>query len=141
MVKMAGGTAIYVPLKPREGSGPALSSAEWVLSPEELASKFSTRTKTIVINTPNNPLGKVYQREELQVIADLCIKHDVICISDEVYEWLTYDGTKHVKIAIFQGMWERTVTSGSASKTFSATGWKTLVLKMKPMTTELLNGS
>lgn len=94
---------------------------------------------------------QVYQREELQMIADLCIKHDVICISDEVYEWLTYDGTKHVKIgksrtvqvmrlitvlwtfkvtylffltASLPGMWERTVTIGSAGKTFSATGWK-----------------
>ncbi|KAA0717148.1 Kynurenine--oxoglutarate transaminase 1 [Triplophysa tibetana] len=148
MVKMAGGTAVYVPLKPREGSGPAKSSAEWVLSPEELKSKFTPRTKAIVINTPNNPLGKVYLREELQMIADLCIKHDVVCISDEVYEWLTYDGTKHVKIgkmirwlyacqqivwlnvtqrflaASLPGMWERTVTIGSAGKTFSATGWK-----------------
>uniref|UniRef100_A0A9J8B0G7 Kynurenine aminotransferase 1 n=2 Tax=Cyprinus carpio TaxID=7962 RepID=A0A9J8B0G7_CYPCA len=124
MVMMAGGTAIYVPLKPREGCGPVLSSADWVLSPEELASKFSPRTKAIVINTPNNPLGKVYQQEELHMIADLCIKHDVICISDEVYEWLTYDGTKHVKIASLPGMWERTVTIGSAGKTFSATGWK-----------------
>ncbi|KTG46831.1 hypothetical protein cypCar_00001303 [Cyprinus carpio] len=67
---------------------------------------------------------KVYQQEELHMIADLCIKHDVICISDEVYEWLTYDGTKHVKIASLPGMWERTVTIGSAGKTFSATGWK-----------------
>uniref|UniRef100_A0A672RUP5 Kynurenine--oxoglutarate transaminase 1-like n=1 Tax=Sinocyclocheilus grahami TaxID=75366 RepID=A0A672RUP5_SINGR len=123
MVMMAGGTAVYVPLKP-VCCGPVLSSADWVLSPEELASKFSPRTKAIVINTPNNPLGKVYQREELQMIADLCIKHDVICISDEVYEWLTYDGTKHVKIASLPGMWERTVTIGSAGKTFSATGWK-----------------
>uniref|UniRef100_A0A8C1IYR8 Kynurenine aminotransferase 1 n=1 Tax=Cyprinus carpio TaxID=7962 RepID=A0A8C1IYR8_CYPCA len=123
MVMMAGGTAIYVPLKP-VCCGPVLSSADWVLSPEELASKFSPRTKAIVINTPNNPLGKVYKRKELQMIADLCIKHDVICISDEVYEWLTYDGTKHVKIASLPGMWERTVTIGSAGKTFSATGWK-----------------
>uniref|UniRef100_A0A673JDF8 Kynurenine--oxoglutarate transaminase 1-like n=1 Tax=Sinocyclocheilus rhinocerous TaxID=307959 RepID=A0A673JDF8_9TELE len=123
MVMMAGGTAIYVPLKP-VCCGPVLSSADWVLSPEELASKFSPRTKAIVINTPNNPLGKVYQQEELQMIADLCIKHDVICISDEVYEWLTYDGTKHVKIASLPGMWEHTVTIGSAGKTFSATGWK-----------------
>uniref|UniRef100_A0A9J7XEY2 Kynurenine aminotransferase 1 n=1 Tax=Cyprinus carpio carpio TaxID=630221 RepID=A0A9J7XEY2_CYPCA len=123
MVMMAGGTAIYVPLKP-VCCGPVLSSADWVLSPEELASKFSPRTKAIVINTPNNPLGKVYKRKELQMIAELCIKHDVICISDEVYEWLTYDGTKHVKIASLPGMWERTVTIGSAGKTFSATGWK-----------------
>uniref|UniRef100_A0A4W5LGZ1 Kynurenine aminotransferase 1 n=1 Tax=Hucho hucho TaxID=62062 RepID=A0A4W5LGZ1_9TELE len=61
---------------------------------------------------------------ELQVIADLCIKHDVVCISDEVYEWLTYDGAKHVKIASLPGMWERTVTIGSGGKSFSATGWK-----------------
>uniref|UniRef100_A0A8C2D642 Kynurenine aminotransferase 1 n=1 Tax=Cyprinus carpio TaxID=7962 RepID=A0A8C2D642_CYPCA len=110
--------------KQLKGCGPVLSSADWVLSPEELASKFSPRTKAIVINTPNNPLGKVYKQKELQMIADLCIKHDVICISDEVYEWLTYDGTKHVKIASLPGMWERTVTIGSAGKTFSATGWK-----------------
>ncbi|KAI1904742.1 hypothetical protein AGOR_G00008830 [Albula goreensis] len=121
MVKMAGGKAIYVPLRPK---GKTLSSADWVLSPEELASKFTDRTKAIVLNTPNNPLGKVYKQEELQMIADLCVKHDVVCISDEVYEWLTYDGAKHIKIASLPGMWERTVTIGSAGKTFSATGWK-----------------
>ncbi|XP_062410515.1 kynurenine--oxoglutarate transaminase 1 isoform X1 [Sardina pilchardus] len=124
MVKMAGGKTVYVPLRPRADSGQALSSADWVLSPEELASKFNPRTKAIMINTPNNPLGKVYKREELQVIADLCVKHDVVCISDEVYEWLTYDGNKHVKIASLPGMWERTITIGSGGKTFSATGWK-----------------
>uniref|UniRef100_A0A8C7NHA0 Kynurenine aminotransferase 1 n=1 Tax=Oncorhynchus mykiss TaxID=8022 RepID=A0A8C7NHA0_ONCMY len=70
------------------------------------------------------PLRPVSSREELQVIADLCIKHDVVCISDEVYEWLTYDGAKHVKIASLPGMWERTVTIGSGGKSFSATGWK-----------------
>ncbi|CAL8318228.1 unnamed protein product [Lota lota] len=122
MVKMAGGTHVYVPLRPRGDSN--LSSGDWVLSAEELASKFTAKTKAIVINTPNNPIGKVYKTEELQVIADLCIKHDVVCISDEVYEWLTYDGTKHVKIASLPGMWERTVTIGSAGKTFSATGLK-----------------
>ncbi|XP_076868014.1 kynurenine--oxoglutarate transaminase 1 isoform X2 [Brachyhypopomus gauderio] len=124
MVMMAGGTPVYIPLKPKKVTGPALSSADWVLCPEELASKFNSRTKAIVINTPNNPLGKVFQRKELQMIADLCIKHDVLCISDEVYEWLTYDGEHHVKIASLPGMWERTVTIGSAGKSFSATGWK-----------------
>ena len=106
-------------------AGKALSSADWVFSPQELASKFTERTKAIVLNTPNNPLGKVlippcpcpssvtafsagfillllltqvYKLEELKVIADLCVKHDVVCISDEVYEWLTYDGATHVKI-------------------------------------------
>ncbi|CAN9504432.1 unnamed protein product [Ophioblennius macclurei] len=123
MVVMSGGKAVYVPLRPREGSN-VLSSGDWVLSAEELASKVTPRTKAIVINTPNNPLGKVYKTEELQMIADLCIKHDLLCISDEVYEWLTYDGAKHVKIASLPGMWERTITVGSGGKTFSATGWK-----------------
>ncbi|KAM9440961.1 kynurenine--oxoglutarate transaminase 1 isoform 1-T2 [Clarias gariepinus] len=124
MTLMAGGKPVYVPLKPQKGNGPALSSADWVLCPEELASKFTSRTKAIIINNPNNPLGKVYRREELQIIADLCIKHDVICFSDEVYEWLTYDGAKHIKIASLPGMWERTITVSSAGKTFSATGIK-----------------
>ncbi|XP_074546601.1 kynurenine--oxoglutarate transaminase 1-like [Halichoeres trimaculatus] len=123
MVKMAGGTAVYVPLRPK-ADGAILSSGDWVLNPEELESKITPQTKAIVINTPNNPLGKVYKTEELQMIADLCIKHDMLCISDEVYEWLTYDGSKHVKIASLPGMWERTITIGSAGKTFSATGWK-----------------
>ncbi|XP_054468380.1 kynurenine--oxoglutarate transaminase 1-like [Anoplopoma fimbria] len=124
MLKMAGGKAVYIPLRPKVEGSTVLSSGDWVLSPEELASKFTPRTKAIVINTPNNPLGKVFKREELQMIADLCIKHDVLCISDEVYEWLTYDGIKHVKMASLPGMWERTITIGSAGKTFSATGWK-----------------
>ncbi|KAM4719588.1 kynurenine--oxoglutarate transaminase 3-like [Anableps anableps] len=123
MVLMAGGSAVYVPLRPKEGST-ILSSGDWVLSAEELASKITPRTKAIVINTPNNPLGKVYKVDELQMIADLCVKHDLLCFSDEVYEWLTYDGAKHVKIASLPGMWERTITVGSAGKTFSATGWK-----------------
>nr|XP_049594311.1 kynurenine--oxoglutarate transaminase 1 [Syngnathus scovelli] len=124
MVKMTGGKAVYIPLRPKVEGGGALSSGDWVLSSDELAAKFTPRTKAIVINTPNNPLGKVYTKEELQVIADLCIKHDALCFSDEVYEWLTYDGAQHVKIASLPGMWERTVTIGSAGKTFSATGWK-----------------
>ncbi|XP_063021827.1 kynurenine--oxoglutarate transaminase 3 isoform X3 [Melospiza melodia melodia] len=70
------------------------------------------------------PLRCVFTLEELQVIADLCIKHDTLCISDEVYEWLVYKGNKHIKIATLPGMWERTVTIGSAGKTYSVTGWK-----------------
>ncbi|XP_019386689.1 PREDICTED: kynurenine--oxoglutarate transaminase 3 isoform X3 [Crocodylus porosus] len=70
------------------------------------------------------PLRYVYTKEELQLIADLCIKHDSLCISDEVYEWLVYTGNKHIKIATLPGMWERTVTIGSAGKTYSVTGWK-----------------
>ncbi|KAM9271240.1 kynurenine--oxoglutarate transaminase 1-like [Morus bassanus] len=125
MVKMAGGMPVFVPLRPKAPKdGKLMSSADWQLDPAELASKFSERTKAIVLNSPNNPLGKVFSREELELIADLCVKHDILCISDEVYEWLVYDGKKHIRIASLQGMWDRTLIIGSAGKTFSATGWK-----------------
>ncbi|XP_014697376.1 kynurenine--oxoglutarate transaminase 3 isoform X1 [Equus asinus] len=124
MVRMAGATPVFVPLRSKPVDGRKWSSSDWTLDPQELASKFNSKTKAIILNTPHNPLGKVYTREELQVIADLCIKYDTLCISDEVYEWLVYAGNKHLKIATFPGMWERTITIGSAGKTFSVTGWK-----------------
>ncbi|XP_003479096.1 kynurenine--oxoglutarate transaminase 3 isoform X2 [Cavia porcellus] len=124
MVRMAGATPVFIPLRPKYVAGKKWSSSDWILDPQELESKFNSKTKAIILNTPHNPLGKVYTKEELQLIADLCIKYDVLCISDEVYEWLVYTGNKHFKIATFPGMWERTVTIGSAGKTFSVTGWK-----------------
>ncbi|XP_020391191.1 kynurenine--oxoglutarate transaminase 3 isoform X1 [Rhincodon typus] len=126
MVKMAGGIPVFISLKPvKEKVEQGMSdSGDWGLDEEELSSKFNSRTKAIIINTPNNPLGKIFKMEELKMIADLCIKHDVLCISDEVYEWLVYSGHKHIKIATLPGMWERTITIGSAGKTFSVTGWK-----------------
>uniref|UniRef100_A0A8C9FQW9 Kynurenine--oxoglutarate transaminase 3 n=1 Tax=Pavo cristatus TaxID=9049 RepID=A0A8C9FQW9_PAVCR len=114
---------VFIYFSKKNGGNPA-SSADWVLDPAELASKFNSKTKAIILNTPHNPIGKVFTREELQVIADLCIKHDTLCISDEVYEWLVYKGNKHIKIATLPGMWERTITIGSAGKTYSVTGWK-----------------
>ncbi|NXC45518.1 KAT1 transaminase, partial [Penelope pileata] len=125
MVRMAGGTPVFIPLRPKAPKdGKLMSSADWQLDPAELASKFSERTKALVLNSPNNPLGKVYSRAELELIADLCMKHDALCISDEVYEWLIYDGRENVRIATLPGMWDRTVTIGSAGKTFNVTGWK-----------------
>ncbi|XP_075414211.1 kynurenine--oxoglutarate transaminase 3 [Tenrec ecaudatus] len=124
MVKMAGATPVFIPLRSKPVDGPKGSSSDWTLDPEELASKFNSKTKAIILNNPHNPIGKVYSKEELQLIADLCIKHDTLCISDEVYEWLVYSGNKHLKIATFPGMWERAITIGSAGKTFSVTGWK-----------------
>ncbi|XP_036426325.1 kynurenine--oxoglutarate transaminase 3-like isoform X2 [Colossoma macropomum] len=124
MVRMAGAKAVFIPLRLKSNKNTDISSADWVLDQDELASKFNSKTKAIIINTPNNPLGKVFTRSELQAIADLCIKHDTLCFSDEVYEWLTYKGHEHVKIATLPGMWERTITVGSAGKTFSVTGWK-----------------
>ncbi|XP_054021177.1 kynurenine--oxoglutarate transaminase 3 isoform X1 [Dryobates pubescens] len=123
MVKMAGAKPVFIPLR-YEKKGKSASSADWVLDPDELANKFNSKTKAIILNTPHNPIGKVFSREELQVIADLCIKHDTLCISDEVYEWMVYKGNKHIKIAMLPGMWERTITIGSAGKTYSVTGWK-----------------
>ncbi|XP_062446673.1 kynurenine--oxoglutarate transaminase 1 isoform X2 [Rhea pennata] len=99
MVKMAGGTPVFVPLRPKAPkAGQLMSSADWQLDPAELASKFGERTKAIVLNSPNNPLGKVFSRGELELIAELCVKHDALCISDEVYEWLVYDGKEHIRM-------------------------------------------
>ncbi|XP_006831132.1 PREDICTED: kynurenine--oxoglutarate transaminase 3 [Chrysochloris asiatica] len=124
MVRMVGATPVFIPLRSKPVDEKRWSSSDWTLDPQELASKFNSKTKAIILNTPHNPIGKVYTKEELQLIADLCIKHDTLCISDEVYEWLVYSGSKHLKIATFPGMWERTITIGSAGKTFSVTGWK-----------------
>ncbi|MCB0183713.1 MAG: aminotransferase class I/II-fold pyridoxal phosphate-dependent enzyme [Caldilineaceae bacterium] len=128
-VIMAGGTPVYVPLRPRPT---AQSSADWVLDMAELAAAITPRTRLLVINTPQNPIGKVFSRAELEQIAAVVQKHDLLVLSDEVYEWMTYsDGARtgnqrveHVRIATLPGMWERTVTLGSAGKTFSVTGWK-----------------
>ena len=127
-VIMAGGTPVYVPLRPKPN---AASSADWVLDMAELEAAFNERTRLLIINTPQNPLGKVLSRVELQQIADLVQKHDVLVLSDEVYEWMTYSApssdqnrVEHVRIATLPGMWERTITLGSAGKTFSVTGWK-----------------
>lgn len=125
MTLMAGGRPVFVSLKPSPAAkGQLESSNDWLLDPTELASKFTSRTKALVLNTPNNPLGKVFSKKELELVADLCQQHDVLCISDEVYQWLVYDGHQHVSIASLPGMWERTLTIGSAGKSFSATGWK-----------------
>ncbi|KAM9641976.1 kynurenine--oxoglutarate transaminase 1 isoform 1-T1 [Trichechus inunguis] len=125
MTLMAGGRPVFVPLKPSPSQDGELDySSNWQLDPTELASKFTSRTKALVLNTPSNPLGKVFSKAELELVASLCQQHDVVCISDEVYQWLVFDGNQHISIASLPGMWERTLTIGSAGKTFSATGWK-----------------
>ncbi|KAL1505684.1 hypothetical protein ABEB36_005190 [Hypothenemus hampei] len=124
MVKYAGGIPKFIALQPKNPDGTAQSSADFVLDKSELESLFNSKTKAIILNTPNNPLGKVFTLEELTFIADLCKKYNVLCISDEVYEWLVYEPNKHIRIATLPDMWERTITIGSAGKTFSVTGWK-----------------
>lgn len=113
-ISLAGGVQRSVPL----------SFPELGFDRERLAAAFSERTKVVLINTPHNPLGKVFTREELTVIADLAREHDAWVVSDEVYEHMTYDGAVHVPIASLPGMAERTLTIGSAGKAFSVTGWK-----------------
>ena len=91
---------------------------------KELEECFTNKTRLLVINTPHNPTGKVFSRDELEGIARLCIKYDVIVVTDEVYEHLTYDGAEHIPMAGIPGMRDRTLTISSAGKTFSLTGWR-----------------
>ncbi|HKW08443.1 MAG TPA: aminotransferase class I/II-fold pyridoxal phosphate-dependent enzyme [Candidatus Dormibacteraeota bacterium] len=101
----------------------ALRSPDWSIDFDELAAAFNEKTRAIVINTPHNPTGKVYSQTELEAIARLCIEHDVIAITDEIYEHLVYRG-RHVSIATLPGMADRTITISGASKTYSVTGWR-----------------
>jgi aspartate/methionine/tyrosine aminotransferase len=113
-IQMAGGTARVVTLRP----------PDWRFDPDELRAAFGPRTRLIVINTPHNPTGKVFGADELDLIAALCLEHDVVAVADEVYSELVYPGARHVPIATRPGMWDRTVTVDSIGKTFSVTGWK-----------------
>jgi N-succinyldiaminopimelate aminotransferase len=105
---------VYVPLR----------APDWTFDFDELRAAFTTRPRAIIINTPHNPTGRVFTRSELSLIANLCQEFDVTVIADEVYEHLVYDDARHVPIATLPGMFERTVTIGSAGKTFGMTGWK-----------------
>ncbi len=111
---LSGATPRYVTLR----------EPDWSFDPDELAAAFNDRTKAIILNTPNNPTGKVFSRSELAAIAALCQKWDVVAISDEIYEHIVYGEARHVPIASVDGMAERTVTINSLSKTYSVTGWR-----------------
>lgn len=101
-----------------------LNAPDWSYTEQELAAAFNKKTKAIIINTPNNPTGKVFTEEELKKIAELCQKWDVYAITDEIYEHILYDGVKHISMASIPGMKERTITINSISKTYSVTGWR-----------------
>lgn len=105
-----------------------LYSPDWRFDPDELRAAFNQKTKAIIINTPHNPTGKVFTHEELRLIADLCIEHDVLALTDEIYEHIWYPDpsreVRHVAMATLDGMRERTVTINGMSKTFSVTGWR-----------------
>jgi aspartate/methionine/tyrosine aminotransferase len=101
-----------------------LHEPDWTFDPDELAGAFNDRTKAIIINTPNNPTGKVFARDELETIAALCRKWDAIAISDEIYEHIIFDRHRHIPIATIDGMADRTITLNGLSKTYSVTGWR-----------------
>src|SRR2546428_374265 len=119
---LSGATPRYVTLHPpTSASGPG---STWTFDPDELAAAFNDKTKAIILNTPNNPTGKVFTRDELEAIAALCRKWDSFAISDEIYEHIIYDGQQHIPIATIPGMADRTITINGLSKTYSVTGWR-----------------
>ena len=101
-----------------------LHPPDWHFDEAELKAAFNKRTRAIIINTPNNPTGKVFDHQELTFIAKLCQEWDVFAITDEIYEHILYDGLQHISIASLDGMWDQTITINSISKTYSLTGWR-----------------
>jgi aspartate/methionine/tyrosine aminotransferase len=116
---LSGAKPVFVKLHP-----PADQGGEWTFDERELRAAFHNQTKAVILNTPNNPTGKVFTRQELELIRDLCVEFNVLAVTDEIYEHITYDGTRHISIASLEGMAERTVTINGLSKTYSVTGWR-----------------
>ncbi|MFG3164468.1 pyridoxal phosphate-dependent aminotransferase [Streptomyces sp. NPDC048232] len=119
-IAMAGGTRVPVTLRPHTGD----EGAVFRLDLDELRDAVTDRTRLLLLNTPHNPTGTVLNRAELAAIAELAVERDLLVVTDEVYEHLVFDTAEHIPLATFPGMRERTVTIGSAGKTFSFTGWK-----------------
>lgn len=116
---LSGAKPRFVKLRP-----PDTNNGDWTFNEQELRAAFHGGTKAIILNTPNNPTGKVFTRAELEVIRDLCVEFNVLAITDEIYEHILYDDRQHISIASLGGMQERTVTINGMSKTFSVTGWR-----------------
>src|SRR3954462_3116502 len=116
---LSGAKPKFVKLRP-----PQDEKGEWTFDETELRRAFAKHTKAIILNTPNNPTGKVFTRAELELIRDLCLEFDVLAITDEIYEHILYDGTEHISMVSLDGMRDRTVTINGMSKTYSVTGWR-----------------
>jgi len=116
---LSGARPRFVKLHP-----PASGQDEWTFDERELRAAFDRNTKAIILNTPNNPTGKVFTRTELQLIRDLCVEFNVLAITDEIYEHILYDGAQHICMATLDGMRDRTVVINGLSKTYSVTGWR-----------------
>jgi len=116
---LSGAKPVFVKLRP-----PVTADGEWAFDERELRAAFHHQTKAVILNTPNNPTGKVFTRRELELIRDLCVEFNVLAITDEIYEHILYDGTQHISMASLEGMSERTVTINGLSKSYSVTGWR-----------------
>src|SRR6185312_260576 len=114
---LSGARPRFVSLRP-----PANGTGEWTFDEGDLRRAFNRHTKAIIVNTPNNPTGKVFTGAELQLIAELCQQHNALAITDEIYEHILYDGAEHISMASLEGMSERTITINGISKTYSVTG-------------------
>ncbi len=112
------------PPKPHPSDSQPNTEPEWTFDPQELREAFQHHTKAIILNTPNNPTGKVFTRKELELIRDLCVEYNVLAITDEIYEHILYEGAEHISIASLDGMRDRTITINSLSKSYSVTGWR-----------------
>ena len=113
-IAFAGGIPVWVPLRP----------PHYRFDAEELARAFQQKPKAVLFNSPHNPSGRVFTEQELSIIRDLCVKHDVVAITDEIYEHLVFDGLRHIPIATYPGMQDRTITICGLGKTFAVTGWR-----------------
>jgi len=116
---LSGATPRFVKMRP-----PQNEDDVWSFDERELAAAFGPHTKAIILNTPNNPTGKVFTRAEFEFIRDLCIRWNCYCITDEIYEHILYDGTEHISMAAIDGMRDRTIVINGMSKTYSVTGWR-----------------
>ena len=116
---LSGAQPRFVTLHP-----PTTAHGEWTFDEKELRAAINPHTRAIIVNTPNNPTGKVFTRAELELIRDLCVEFDVIAITDEIYQHIIYDGTEHISLATLDGMRDRTITINGMSKTYSVTGWR-----------------
>ena len=116
---LSGAKPRFVKLRP-----PDTPDGEWSFDERELRAAFHNHTKAIIVNTPNNPTGKVFTRSELELIRDLCVEFNVLAITDEIYEHILYDGARHISMVALEGMRDRTITINGLSKTYSVTGWR-----------------
>ena len=116
---LSGASPRFVRMQP-----PSKENPDWSFDRDELAAAFNARTKAVILNTPNNPTGKVFARSELEFIRDLCVRWDAYCVTDEIYEHILYDHTRHISMAQIEGMRDRTIVINGMSKTYSVTGWR-----------------